>query len=111
MREYHPRGRQLPALERNILKYRAFEMVLVLFRIEHLKNFVLNSVRATYPGRFPPGAKNVYRSAWTVLVADGVITQAESSEIQHLVDYRNAIAHNIHHLTSDLSRDPVAEDY
>jgi len=36
-RYFHPDGRKLPALERNILKYRAFEMILMLFYAEDLK--------------------------------------------------------------------------
>lgn len=111
MRQYYPRGRRLPALERNILKYRAFEMMLVLFHIEHLKNFVLASVRATNRNSLPEGTKNVYAKAWQILVTDGIITEEESVEIQRLIDYRNTIAHSVHQLTGDLSRDSIAEDF
>ena len=47
MRAYHPKATQLPALERNILKYRALEMVIILFEVEDLKNFALNAVQGT----------------------------------------------------------------
>ena len=117
MRAYHPKGTQLPALERNILKYRALEMVIILFEVENLKNFVLNAVQGTdkvlrEPGkqRIPEGAKNKYKKAWTALVSDGVLTQCESAEIQRLIDYRNSIGHRLHELTYDLSRETIAED-
>jgi hypothetical protein len=117
MRAHHPKGRLLPALERNILKYRALEMVIILFEVEQLKEFVVAAVQATdvYNGesqpRIPKGAKNKYKKAWSALVADGVLTQAESDEIQRLLDYRNDIGHRIHELTYDLSREPIAEEY
>ena len=117
MRRHNPKGSQLPALERNILKYRAFEMITILFHIEDLKAFVLDSIRATdnilnpKKQRIPVDAKKVYQKAWAVLVADGIITQADSDEIQRLIAYRNDIAHNIHQLTYDLSREPIAQAY
>jgi hypothetical protein len=36
----HPEGTDLPALERNILKYRGFEMLLLLFYVEELKGMI-----------------------------------------------------------------------
>jgi hypothetical protein len=45
MRAHYPKGRLLPALERNILKYRALEMVIILFEVEHLKEFVVAAVQ------------------------------------------------------------------
>ena len=116
MRTYHPKGTQLPALERNILKYRALEMVIILFEIEDLKNFVLSAVQGTdkfldsSKQRIPEGAKNKYKKAWAALVSDGILTQSESTEIQRLSDYRNAIGHRLHDLTYDLSRETIAED-
>jgi hypothetical protein len=47
MDEHFPRGPRLSALEKNELKKRALEMVLVLFYIEDLKQFVVESIRAT----------------------------------------------------------------
>src|SRR6266446_8994619 len=115
MRVHPPRGRALPALERNILMYRALEMIIILFEVEHLKEFVVSAVQATdkhrdqSKQRIPEGSRNIHRKAWAALVADGVLTRAESTEIQHLIAYRNDIGHRIHELTYDLSRDPVAQ--
>jgi hypothetical protein len=117
MRAHHPKGRLLPALERNILKYRALEMVIILFEVEHLKEFVVAAVQATdelrdrSQPRIPKTAKNKYERAWAALVADEILTNAESDEIKHLVGYRNDIGHRVHELTYDLSREPIAQDF
>jgi hypothetical protein len=117
MRTYHPKGRLLPALERNILKYRALEMIIILFEVEHLREFVVAAVQATdelrdpSQPRIPKTAKNKYERAWVALVADEIITKAESDEIQQLVSYRNDIGHRVHELTYDLSREPIAQDF
>lgn len=117
---HQPKGTRFPALEQNILKYRALEMVLVLFYVENLKEFALGAVRATdefmmsetgKKARLPIGTKKLYDKLWSVLVSDGVITTAESSEIQSLIDYRNLIGHDIHKLTLDLSRYPLAQEF
>jgi hypothetical protein len=47
VRRHNPKGRQLPALEQNILKYRALEMVMILFYAENLNQVVVSSIRAT----------------------------------------------------------------
>lgn len=52
---HHPKGGRYTALEKNVLKHRAFEMVLVLFEVQHLKDFVLGSIRATDSQRYAPG--------------------------------------------------------
>jgi uncharacterized protein YutE (UPF0331/DUF86 family) len=117
---HQPNGTRFPALEQNILKYRALEMVLILFYVENLKEFALGAVRATdefmmdemgKKDRLPGGTKKVYRKLWSVLVSDGVITADESKEIQSLIDYRNLIGHDIHKLTLDLTRDPLGQEF
>lgn len=108
---YFPKGRRLPALERNILKYRAFEMVVILFHIEDLREYVLRTIRANDKGRIPEGTKKPYEKAWAYLVEKGVITQDESDDIRKLTDYRNTIAHDIQQLTYDLSQERFAADY
>jgi hypothetical protein len=42
-----PRGNQLRALEQNILRYRALEMVLGIFYAEELRHLVIDSGAAT----------------------------------------------------------------
>ena len=43
----HPERNRVPALEQNILKYRAIEMILVLFHAEDLREFIVGCVRST----------------------------------------------------------------
>lgn len=117
MPRHHPKGSRLPALEQNILKYRALEMAIILFHVEHLKSFVLGSIcgsdKICNSGneRIPTGTKKPYEKAWSILVDEGILTQDESAEVQRLIDYRNDIGHRIHLLVSDLSRDPAARNY
>src|SRR4051794_23130025 len=108
---YFPKGRRLPALERNILKYRAFEIVLILFHIQNLRSYVLRTIRANDKARIPEGTKKSDKKAWAYLVEKGVITQDESDEIKRLTNYRNTIAHEIQQLTYDLSQERFAADY
>ena len=110
MRRHYPEGRQLPALERNILKFRAFEMVIFLFHAESLKEFVLETVRATSRERIPAGTKKPIEKAFAFLVEDGTLTERESAAIRQLIDFRNEIGHRVHEVTADLSRDRGAQD-
>ncbi len=117
MRDRHPKGLQLPALEQNILKYRALEMVLILFYAENLREFVLSTIRATDRSRdggtdrLPDGSKDVYKKMWRILISEGIITKTESDEIEALVNFRNDIGHRVHQLTLDVSREPMARDF
>jgi len=101
----------MPALEKNILKYRALEMTIILFHAESLKRFIVDSIRATdnlnqklekRPHRLPIGTKKVMQKAFEILVQDGILTQEESDEMQDLMAYRNDIAHRIHQLTANI---------
>ena len=109
MEQHFPRGSRISALEKNELKRRALEMVMILFYVEDLKKFVVSSIQSTdrFPGRtsterLPPGTKNLYQKAWEILVDEGIITQGESSEIQKIIDYRNTIAHKTQELTGEI---------
>lgn len=110
----HPEGTKLPALERNILKYRGFEMLLLLFYVEELRGMIIGAVRATDRWtrkgrpRIEPATKNKFRRAMTALV--GVLSQGDSREIIILVDTRNIVAHELHKMTFDVSRDAWAKE-
>jgi len=109
----------LPALEKNILKYRALQMVLLLHQVESLRAFVIGSVRGTDAvsggvKRLPEGAKKPMEKAFAVLVQEGVITEKESEDLQKIIGLRNKIGHSIHELVQDISaprllgrRDPI----
>lgn len=108
-----PLGSRLPALERNILRLRSMQMVLVLFYAEKLKQEVLNLIQNTdsfrarmrsgSQERVPKGAKDQVRKCLNALADDGAITRDERDEIRRLIEYRNVIGHDIHELVADLS--------
>jgi hypothetical protein len=99
-----PLGSKLPALEQNILKYRAMEMLLVMYYAEELKRGVLNRIHV------PKGTKNAVDKALNALVADRAITAAEKMEVVKLIDYRNVIGHQMHNLLLDISPERIARD-
>jgi hypothetical protein len=110
---HFPKGTRYSALEKNVLKLRAFEMVLVLFYAEGLRSFVVGSIRATdrlrvptesAPHRLPDETRKLYKKAWQILVDDEILTTEESAEIQALIDYRNVIAHATEELVADVNR-------
>ena len=101
---------KLRALEKNILKYLALQMVLLLHQVESLRAFVIGSIRATdrsprsgSTARLPAGAKKPMEKALAVLVSEGVISAKESSDLQSIVELRNKIGHTIHELVQDVS--------
>lgn len=61
----HPEGSRLPALERNVLKYRAFEMMLTLYYAEELKRLFVNTIRAT--DHFRDGSKKRFQRAYRII--------------------------------------------
>ncbi len=94
---------KLLALEKNILKYRALQIVLLLHQVESLKSFVLGSIRATDKERLPSGTKKLFPKVWAKLVKEDIITEEESKDIQQIIDIRNQIGHSIHSLVLDIS--------
>ncbi len=108
-----PLGSALPALEQNVLKYRAMEMILVMFYAEELKREVLDRIQTSdrwlakmkkgHVERAPKGVKNPVEKALSALVMDGAINSAEKKEIVELIDYRNVVAHQMHNVLGDLS--------
>lgn len=101
---------KLPALEKNILKYRALQMVLLLHQVETLRSFVIGSIRATdsIPTisreiRLPENAKRPMEKAFKILVFEGIISEKESSDLQSIIELRNYIGHRMHNLVADIS--------
>ncbi len=119
MRKHNPRRTRPRALEQNVLKYRAIEMVLMIHYVEDLKRFVVSSIRSsdrirtgdpTSEEKLPKDEKNIYKKSWSILTSDGIINGSEKVEIEGLIDYRNTIAHAIHDLTCDVSCNPVVDE-
>jgi hypothetical protein len=107
-----PLGSRLPALERNILRLRSMQMVLVLFYVEQIKQQILDMIQktdglkarmGTGSERVPKDAKQQIKKCLNALVADGVISDDEKNEIKKLIDYRNLVGHEIHELVADVS--------
>ncbi|MGL3210924.1 hypothetical protein [Bradyrhizobium sp. BR 1433] len=114
-----PLGSTLPVLEQNILKYRAMQMLLVMFYAEELKREILDRIQATdgwlvrvkgQVERVPKGIKNPVDKALNALIADGAIKPSEKKEIVELIDYRNMVAHQMHNMLGDLSPTRYARD-
>jgi len=111
---HRPHGRTPARWETDLLKLRAFEMVLVLFYMEDLKKLILaaiefidklngvNRLDNGEPKTKEPKESKKIKLARAVLVSEGVINQAESEELRSLLDYRNTIGHEIHKLTVDV---------
>lgn len=119
MKQHRPHGPALIKWEADLLKLRAFEMVLVLFYVEDLKQFVLQSIKFTKElertfflrasGKSDCGDKPKEKGegkkleiARRLLVDERVISQTESDEFLELVDYRNTVAHRVQRLTADV---------
>ncbi|KSR46051.1 hypothetical protein [Pseudomonas aeruginosa] len=109
--EHRPHGKAPTAWEADILKLRAFEMVLILFYMEDLRRFIIGSIETTdtFNGmsRLSDGKPKTKEGkkldlARAVLLSEGVIDQAESDELKELIDYRNTIGHTVHDLTVDV---------
>lgn len=86
-------------------------MLLLLHRVESLKSFVLGTVRGTdelmsrmnESEQPPKSTGNAYKKLWSRLVAEGVLTQEESADLQEIIGFRNEIAHAMHMLVVDVA--------
>lgn len=97
--------------EADILKIRAFEMIMVLYYLEDLRKFIMGSIQFTDElfglNRLTDGKPKTKEGkkmdlARAILVSEGIISEAESDELFVLVDYRNLIGHKVHNLTVDV---------
>jgi len=87
-------------------------MALVLFYSEQIRRMVLDMVQTTdrckarrdtsFTERVPKRIKNEVRHALNALEKDGAITRAEKEGIAEFSRFRDAIAHHIDHLFSDI---------
>jgi hypothetical protein len=93
---------QLPALEKNVLKYRALQMVLLLQEYEPLKRYVIGSLRAS--DRLPIDCKKPLETALNILVSESILAPEEKSHILEFSAFRNRIGHEVHKLVADVSR-------
>ncbi len=108
MSYYSPIGNEIRVLEKNILKYRIFEMTIYLFKAESFKNYldsVVESIKLNHSelirGLELSAKKN--KQIEQILVKLDIVDIEQYEEIIKLIDYRNDIAHRIHYLTADLT--------
>ena len=95
---------RLPALEKNILVYRALQMSMFLFYSESVRRLLVDTVGAkirTKSGQDLKGAK-LMKVIFSSLVHEAILTVEERNEIEALIDHRNTIAHDIYRLTGDI---------
>ena len=95
---------KLRALEKNVLKYRALQMIMILHAHETLKRRLINSIRTTdrifkhTPERLPPGCKKPYEKALQILIDHGILSEIESKHLLEYANFRNTIGHDVHKL-------------
>jgi hypothetical protein len=95
---------RLPALEKNILVYRALQMSLFLFYSESARRLLADTVGSKIrkkTGQDLKGAK-LMKAIFASLVHDATLTEEERDELEALIDHRNTIAHDIYRLTGDI---------
>lgn len=102
----------IPSMERCIIKLRSYEMSLVLFYAEQIRRKVLDMVQTTdrwkaqsdpnFTERVPKRTKGEVKRALDALEDEGSITKEEKEEIAEFSHFRDAIAHHIDHLFSDI---------
>lgn len=112
-------GGRLPALERCLIRYRALQATLAIYHAEELKRDIISAAethrdfRATVHGEVEQEQetdqpKNRMRRAFRQLIDDGLLSTSEKKEMLHLIGHRNALAHQLHELSADLSPDSFA---
>ncbi|AVF95463.1 hypothetical protein AL552_17835 [Vibrio diabolicus] len=111
---FNPFGDRLRALESNILKYRSYEVLLVVFYVEEIKNFAMRTIQSNDQRKFgepriSPKTKKKYQKLWDILVSEGVLEQSDRILIEDLIEFRNNSAHSLADLFSDLNTDDVSK--
>lgn len=91
----------LGKIERDILKYRSYELMVFSFYAEDLKRFIIKSLEVTNVIHNEAPRKLKLNEHLERIVADGVISEKEKEELVFLLDYRNDVAHEIHNIVSD----------
>lgn len=104
----------LPALERNIIKYRSMQVLIFSFYIEDFKKTIKSTLETKliythfkdYQNEIPP--KNMGESM-DMLERKGLISNEDRAEYKKLVKYRNQVSHEIELMFFDLTQDDAAD--
>ena len=105
MRQHRPHGPTPTALEANVLKLRALEMILIVFYMEDLRRFIIKAVTLTNQFQQQPSplpGADILKQATKTLLDAGVLSKDQRTEFNKLVAYRNIIGHEPHFLTVDV---------
>jgi hypothetical protein len=95
---------RLPALEKNILVYRALQMALFLFYSESVRKLLVETVGDKIRNKSEQDIKGakLMKAIFASLVHDDTLTEKERDELEALIDHRNTIAHEIQRFTGDI---------
>lgn len=115
-------GGRLPALERCLIRYRALQGTLAIFHAEELKRDIISAAETHRDFRqtvYGEGGrddetdqpKDRMKRAFRQLIEDGLLSTHEKKEILNLIGHRNALAHQLHELSADLSPDRFARSH
>lgn len=102
------------SLERNIMKYRAMQMVLIIHYAEQIKEIILMPLKTANGSlnmdKLREGTKESPKKklkpiekATDLWKSEGLLTEREVQDIKRLIDFRNDVAHRVHLLAADLS--------
>lgn len=104
----------LPALERQLVKLRSFEITLSLYYAEEIARLVFDMIdghdnwRASsdplFEPRAPHGSKKRFDKALRAMVVDGAISSTEKKFILEVRNFRNTVAHETDLLFFDLEK-------
>lgn len=111
---FNPFGERFRALESNILKYRSYEVLLVIFYVEEIKKFALRTIQSndqhkSEEPRISKNTKKKYQKLWGILLSEGLLEKTDISLIEELINFRNDSAHSLSVLFSDLNTDDLSK--
>ena len=95
-------------LEKEILRYRTNEMMRILFHIEDLRKFLIESMKASnlfldeYDSKFFNEKSRVMPQVWKRVIDDKILNKDEVDDLKYIIEKRNYIAHEIQRFTLDL---------
>jgi hypothetical protein len=95
---------RLPALEKNILVFRALQMALFLYYAESVRKRLVDTVGTKIRKKTKQEIKGAkfLKAIFSTLTEEMILTPAEAKDLQELIEHRNTIAHDIYRLTGDI---------